>query len=409
VEEIGLIDTRKQMNDFLDGYSQDRKEELDERKAKQPLVKSYLLEKSCENGNKDIVSVFCRRGITLQRIEDERLWKVHMNSDNSYFGFLESFDERYFSIYTMLESVQSDKWIRNLVLGTPEIDNLWISGWTFNHLWRKIVEMNNPQRYVRIEFLHNSIFEVDIDENDSDEEDLLNDDENHHIPIEKRAAKFSLVDKIGTVDLKLKQLQNIYSPLYAISRLRFPSATGRGGHDFYDNGKVTNRSDSFLDHRNHLLYVQRIYERLTNETEKVAWFSVDGGINVPGEFNRIVGSPVVVIFSEPLTEATYNHLIDSTFNNPRNKFRLWGNPIKMGANKVHVYGLDRHLWQPIFLEITNKQIICIVPRGTCGNTINRLITNIQRYLDPGAKAFVGDKKYDDIIKSSSSEVNYVSK
>lgn len=78
----------------------------------------------------------------------------------------------------------------------------------------------------------------------------------------------------------------------------------------------------------------------------------------------------------------------------------------MGPGKYHVYGMDRHLWQPIFLEMTRHQLVAVVPRGTCGNTIHRLVTNIQRFLDPAAKAFVGDKPYQDMVKESSAGVSY---
>ena len=42
--DIRLIRTRKEMIRFLDGYAYERKEELDERRLKGPLVKSHLLE-----------------------------------------------------------------------------------------------------------------------------------------------------------------------------------------------------------------------------------------------------------------------------------------------------------------------------------------------------------------------------
>jgi hypothetical protein len=39
-----------------------------------------------------------------------------------------------------------------------------------------------------------------------------------------------------------------------------------------------------------------------------------------------------------------------------------------------------------------------LPEGTCGNTIHRLITNIQRFLDPAVEAWIGDAPYDDFLK-----------
>ncbi|MDM7939197.1 MAG: hypothetical protein QUS07_02515 [Methanothrix sp.] len=407
--EIDTITEREEMVRFLDGYSGQRKDELDERKAKRPLVKSYLLEhtRDCEGSRKtSLPEVFAHRALRLESLEDGNLWRIYDERQGDYFGFVEAFSDRYLAVYTIKEVEESDRWVRALVLQTPELDHFWISGLTFNQLWRTVVKLNHPSRYARIVFLHNSIYEIDDADTETDEQTDGTEDTDSPVLVERRAAKFSLVDRISVVNEKLHRLQKIYSPLYAISQLRFPSATGRGGHDFYDNGKVTNRSDSFRDHRSHLLYVQRIYERLTDATEERAWFSVRTEIQAPGEFQRLVGAPVVIQFPEGLGESTFEQWVTSTFDRPSNRFRLWGNPVRMGPGKYHVYGVDRHLWQPIFLEITRHHLVAIVPQGTCGNTIHRLVTNVQRFLDPAAKAFIGDKPYQDMVKESMVGVSY---
>jgi hypothetical protein len=150
----------------------------------------------------------------------------------------------------------------------------------------------------------------------------------------------------------------------------------------------------------------RIYEEMLGRTEKQAWYSVATSVNTPGEFRRIVGAPLVVRFSEPLEPRVFDYWIESTFERTRNRFRLWGHPIRLGPTKVHVYGLDRHLWRPLFLELTSRGCIAIVPNGTCGNTIHRLVTNIQRYLDPGAKAYLGDQPYSQMVEESSRDIRY---
>ena len=116
-------------------------------------------------------------------------------------------------------------------------------------------------------------------------------------------------------------------------------------------------------------------------------------VTMPGQFQKLIGAPVSIIFNEPLSKETFDYWIKSTFGRVNNRFRLWGNPIILGPKKVHVYGVDKHLWKPIFLELTDKHLIAIVPKGTCGNTIHRLICNIQRYIDPAAKAYIGDMEY----------------
>ena len=155
-----------------------------------------------------------------------------------------------------------------------------------------------------------------------------------------------------------------------------------------------------------MLFVVRIYESLLHSTEEQAWYSIKESTGVPGQFRKIVGAPLVIRFQEPLNAETFKQWIRATFERKRNKFRLWGHPIRLGSTKVHVYGVDRHLWQPLFLELTEKGCTAIIPNGTCGNTVHRLVTNIQRFLDPGIEAFIGHKPYKQMVEESAQGVPY---
>jgi hypothetical protein len=84
-------------------------------------------------------------------------------------------------------------------------------------------------------------------------------------------------------------------------------------------------------------------------------------------------------------------LVTSHFSRARNSCRCGGNPIRLGINRRMSTA-----WTDIFGShvsgIDPRHHLAIVPRGTCGNTIHRLVTNIQRFLDPSAKAFIGNKR-----------------
>lgn len=412
-KEIKSITSREKMIRYLDGYSAERMEELDERKIKRPLVKSYLLEHVGNTGRqRRVTEVLYNFGVESQEI-DEKLYRIlDKRANEEYIGFLEVLTPRYFVFYTLHHSDKADRWIKDLVINSPELDHVWLSGLTFNVLWQRVAQLSKPHRYVSILFVHESIYQIDSEIYESEDEEEKNislslDEEDAIEVVERRASKFKLVDKVSVVQDKLSKLQKLYSPLYAISQLRFPSPVGRGGHDFYDNGKVTNRSGNFRDHRSHILYVQRIYDELMKITEEKAWYSIyKETVTMPGQFQKLIGSPVTIKFEEPLTKETYDFWIKSTFGRINNRFRLWGNPIVLGPKKIQVYGVDKHLWKPIFLELTDRHLIAIVPKGTCGNTIHRLICNIQRYIDPAAKAYIGDIEYRAMVDKSSAGVKY---
>ena len=413
MEEVHLrrIQSRHEMIRFFDGYASERIGELDEQKLRKPLVKTQVLE--LINGQEvrtpqGLHAILGRIGSRLESL-DESLFLV-TDEHRGDIGFLELLRPRIIALYSPMKSMDLDRYVRRLVLLNPEIDYMWLSGSTFGVLWELVTRLSRPHRYTRLVFTHESIFDIDghagePKEGDEEHSQDTSDEEFEEI-IERRVTSFRLVDRIGVIQEKLGALQKLYSPLYAISQLRFPSPIGRGGHDFYDNGRVTNRSESFRDHRNHLLFVIRIYDRLLKATEELAWYSIRESVSVPGEFRKIVGAPVVIRFQEPLKPDVFNYWISTTFGRKRNRFRLWGHPIRLGPTKVHVYGVDRHLWQPLFLELTAKGCIAIIPNGTCGNTVHRLVTNIQRYLDPAAEAFIGDKPYRQIVEESVSGVPY---
>lgn len=105
-----------------------------------------------------------------------------------------------------------------------------------------------------------------------------------------------------------------------------------------------------------------------------------------------LGLPLLIKFSEKLELATFDRWIGS-LKRKNNRFRLWGIPIDLGPGKVHIYAVDNRSWQPIDLEITRDHVYALLPEGTCGNTIHRLVANIRRFVDPKLEAFIGSEPY----------------
>jgi hypothetical protein len=146
-----------------------------------------------------------------------------------------------------------------------------------------------------------------------------------------------------------------------------------------------------------------MYNRSLEKTEDLVWGASPEKSTVGGQ--NLVGLPLRIVFHETLSRNTFKNLVSALFIHGKSKFRLWGSPIVMAPTKVHVYGLDQHLWQPLYIEITEKHILVIIPRGTCGNTVHRLITNVQHFLDPEAKAYIGEQGYAELMVESLSLEN----
>ena len=111
---------------------------------------------------------------------------------------------------------------------------------------------------------------------------------------------------------------------------------------------------------------------------------------------------MIVTFDEELDQETFDRWMSLAFTK-RNVFRLWGIPMRLGPGKVHVYGADRHLWQPIDIEFSKRGVVARLPKGTCGNTFHRLVTNIQHYVCPKVTAWLGNREFRKVAGNVRSE------
>jgi len=69
----------------------------------------------------------------------------------------------------------------------------------------------------------------------------------------------------------------------------------------------------------------------------------------------------------------------------RRPFRLWGLKNKITKDYFQVFGVDLHTGDSINLEISDHLVRVYLPKGSCGNTVLRLYTNLQHYFDSSVK------------------------
>jgi hypothetical protein len=381
---------------FFDGYGSQRLEELGKGKLQRPLVKTQLLETTghFDGDRRSGLQDLLRKQKLVVKSLDETLFYV-TDAQRRGEAFVEPLNARIMAVYGTAKAREFDAWVKPLVQQSSDLDFVWLSGLAFNELWKYVVDSTEPYRYVRLSFSHQRLFDVS-DEDEAREHEEYVADEEMEDGVERRATTSRLSDRLRELQNRLGLLQELYSPFFAISQLRMPSTTGRGGHDFYDNGRVTNRGGDFLEHRSQISFVADIYERLLALTEDKAWYAIEPPHD-GGPVRRLDGMPVRVRFREPLNAAAFDHWMENTFANRRNRFRLWGVPTRLGPTKVHVHGVDQHLWQPVHLELTSTGCTILLPQNSCANIVHRFVTNIQRYIDPGARAFVGSTPYEELV------------
>lgn len=403
------LPSRQAYLDYLDGYAVERADELRLAKTKRALVKSFLFETVAQDQQApDELTAFRDAGVVLKRVDDA-LFTARPESSGEIWGLVELLERRHPVLYTLLESKEAQRWWHAIIHASPWLDRVWISAPIFTALWEYVCRTSSPHRFSKLAFEYEARFELDengagvfgegqdTDETDEDLEPAGSLEEADERP-ERRSSRCTVVERISEIQVRLSRLQEVYRPFHSITQLRIP-APSRGGHDFYFDGRVTNRSDSFLDHRQQVAFVLRLYRGATESAEQALWMSAERTGDEATEAYRLHGAPVVMRFSDPLPEGVFERWMSAMFAR-RSRFRLWGNPISLGSHHLHVYGVDRHLWQPIYLEFTRRHALAILPKGTCGNTVHRLVTNVQRFVDAEVKTWIGETEYASVINRS---------
>lgn len=392
------LQSREEFVDYLEGFVPKSAIEIGEGKPVRKLIKTYMLETASRNHKTPELDRLFPKNVRLHRLDDT-LYRVEDNyHSGEVVGLLEALDDRHPVIHTTMQADESNKWTRKVVDNNPWLDRLWLSSPILFELWNHVQRTTPPDRYVRLGFDHEAHYEtLDPEESYLDSDDSSHEEEDGVQGLtERRKSKVSITERLLTLKKKLEELINLYDPLHSLVQLQVPSG-GRGGHLFYHDGRVTNRSDSFLEHRAALKLVLRLYRNITEHAETQLWVNAT---ETDTDAYYMCGSPVTIQFSNPLTSTTFDRFVDLGLKRRTSRFRIGGYITRHGPTKIHMSAIDRHLWQPLLLELTSKQLLAVLPNGTCGNTIHRLVTNVQRSLDPKVNVWLGSESYKSIVAAS---------
>lgn len=93
------------------------------------------------------------------------------------------------------------------------------------------------------------------------------------------------------------------------------------------------------------------------------------------------GSPFHILFPNEIDDL--DAFVGRMFNSAE-PFRLWGTKSKIRDGYLKVMAVDLHTGRPIDFEITSDMMRVYLFKGNCGNTLMRLLTNVQMYYDSKA-------------------------
>lgn len=138
-------------------------------------------------------------------------------------------------------------------------------------------------------------------------------------------------------------------------------------------GKFVARGSSFEFHQEVIRGVVDRYRRFVDSVEQrfLRWDAQDGG----GIGMR--GSPIGIRFSRAIPDRDL--FLDRLFSSGE-PFRLWGVPVDTGS-VAEVEAVDLHVGQPLRFDIGDDWLRVYLFESGCGNSIARLVTNLQHHFD----------------------------
>jgi hypothetical protein len=144
------------------------------------------------------------------------------------------------------------------------------------------------------------------------------------------------------------------------------------------------RGQSFALHQQVIAGTIDRYRRLVEAAESLALgfgpFS-DGETEHYG--GRLEGGPIELRFSQPL--ADFDGFLLQLLSS-RAPFRLWGLVDDYSERYAEIEAVDLHVGGRIRIEASPDMIRVFLRRGGCGNTVARLVSNLQHHVDGNLRA-----------------------
>lgn len=130
----------------------------------------------------------------------------------------------------------------------------------------------------------------------------------------------------------------------------------------------------------HIQFVETVvsrYRKLLELCEQAAihWERLDASQTEGG--GRMTGSPITIRFSRAIPDL---ELFVYTLFSSREPFRLWGIP-HIENDIAEVEAVDLHVGELLRFDIGTRWLRLYLPQGNCGNSVIRLVSNLQHRFD----------------------------
>lgn len=299
----------------------------------------------------------------VEPTSDAYLWRLPVPGAGEF--LVDGLDQRFWSFHTVMPSAYAASWLRDRVESRRDTDWMWLPSAHLRHVAPAALSHR-----VRTEFDSGRLAGSDDAAQDlrvqltgSHADRLL--DEIAAMPQYRHAVSFHSIEVIMD-DTHLGALRE------AVKR----------------SGLFVAYGEDFVHHAQFVRTVVGRYANLINAIESLALdFShqpnSEAGARGPapetGDFvgASFSGTPIGVRFSRQITDLT--GFCDELFS-ARAPLRLWGRP-EMVEGCAIVEAVDLHVGQRLGMEIGRDWMRVYLTTGSCGNTVARLVSNLQARFD----------------------------
>lgn len=291
---------------------------------------------------------------SVERTDDASLHGVHVEEGDFW---VDQIDSRFWSFHTDMPSEAAHRFLHQRVEGRRDLDWMWLPS---EHL--RQAAPGTPARRVKTEFSGHGLIgpsaatsRLRLQATGAGADRLLdylvqNDDYRSAVSLE------GIQVDVGDQD---------FGPLTeAVTRLGRFAASGESLelHLQFVRGVVARYAD----------FVRSL------EAKAIGWNPLDN----PDGGGTLHGRPVVVVFSREIPDL---HRFADELLACRVPFRLWGIP-QIGPDEgagpvMHVDAVDLHVGQRLRMDIGQTWLRVYLERGACGNTVARLVSNLQHRFD----------------------------
>ncbi|AEF96073.1 hypothetical protein [Methanotorris igneus] len=381
---IPNITNRPQLYEWLErNMERSYKDILDDTKLEpeQNVVKTYILE---SNTHPKKLSRIIKTG-KIELLDEYEFYMLRIG-DEGYF-FIDAKNPRFWKLYTLQKSEESDKYFNKLISPIKSrLDNLWMPTGDLEKFLKKAdyVRGLSTKHDETPFYLDNGVEEIanklSISGNGESVYKLieiiqsLSPDDIQEF--EKLIEDFQLSN-----DTKIKKIFNTIKKLHEFkhlmritkSKIKIVSEDDKDKfvlEDIYYWGKFTVKGTSIEKHNEIVDETIENYEQKIEiiEDSLIDYTSSDWDDRIPliYEFEKEIED--LKSFVEGLISV-------------KEPFRIWGLAKQVEEDMYYISGVDLHNGDRFSLEVTPWWMRLYLPKGSCGNTALRLLSNIQQTYD----------------------------